>query len=342
MRRGLMLAILAAVAFGATVPLLQVAGAGLGPCTTAALLYAGAASMALPWAVRRRAGALHRADLPWLIVVVLAGAVLAPALLAWALTRTSSLTASLLLNAEAACSALFAWLFFREHIGRRVALAIVVMLAAGLVLVLAGSRGTLAVSSGAVAVLGASCLWGLDNAATRRLADRPWALVVLVKGGAGALLSGLLAVARQEAMPAWAAVLAVVLLGATGYGLSLRLYLGAQRRLGAARTASIFAIGPFVGAALAPLVGAPLPGPLGWLAGGLFVLGVWLHLSERHAHAHRHQPVEHDHLHRHDDQHHDHAHDPPVVGEHAHRHGHEARQHAHEHAPDLHHGHGHD
>jgi hypothetical protein len=38
-------------------------------------------------------------------------------------------------------------------------------------------------------------------------------------------------------------------------------------------------------------------------------VGVWLHLSERHAHEHVHEPLAHDHLHRHD-VHYDHAHEP--------------------------------
>lgn len=48
---------------------------------------------------------------------------------------------------------------------------------------------------------------------------------------------------RGEPAPASGAVLSLLALGATGYGLSLRLYLLAQRRIGAARTGSVFAAG---------------------------------------------------------------------------------------------------
>ena len=44
-------------------------------------------------------------------------------------------------------------------------------------------------------------------------------------------------------------------IGASGYGLSLRLYLLAQRAFGAARTGSVFAFAPFIGAALAIALG---------------------------------------------------------------------------------------
>ncbi|MBK9037427.1 MAG: hypothetical protein IPL61_40320 [Myxococcales bacterium] len=42
---GVMLAAFAAIAFGATTPVVAWAGRGLGPFTTAALMYAGAALM---------------------------------------------------------------------------------------------------------------------------------------------------------------------------------------------------------------------------------------------------------------------------------------------------------
>ena len=43
--RGALLALVAAVLFGVSTPLVQMAGRGLGPFTTAALLYAGAAAV---------------------------------------------------------------------------------------------------------------------------------------------------------------------------------------------------------------------------------------------------------------------------------------------------------
>ncbi len=79
---------------------------------------------------------------------------------------------------------------------------------------------------------------------------------------------------------------ALLAIGATGYGLSLRMYLLAQRAFGAARTGSVFAFAPFIGAAVA--VGLGDRG-LSWgmAAGGLFMLaGVVVHLYERHEHEH--------------------------------------------------------
>ncbi|WP_394836423.1 hypothetical protein LVJ94_05900 [Pendulispora rubella] len=135
--------------------------------------------------------------------------------------------------------------------------------------------------------------------------------------------------------------LALLACGALSFGLSLRLYLLAQRTLGAARTGSLFAFAPFVGAALAFAFGERDDVLLVAAAGALFGVAVYLHGTEAHHHHHRHEPLDHEHAHRHDDGHHTHAHDSPVTGEHSHPHRHDSTEHDHPHGADLHHRHPH-
>jgi hypothetical protein len=132
-----------------------------------------------------------------------------------------------------------------------------------------------------------------------------------------------------------------MLCGFTGYGYSLRLYLRAQRTIGAGRTGAIFSIAPFVGAAAAWALGDRPSGPNTLVAALLFATAIYLHLTEQHGHVHTHDAVEHQHAHRHDDGHHDHEHDPPADGEHSHLHRHAPTTHSHEHGLDLHHRHAH-
>jgi drug/metabolite transporter (DMT)-like permease len=340
---GVLLALGSALAFGATIPVLAWAGVGVGAYATAALLYLGASLAALAQLpLAKEAGApLTRAALPTLLVMAVAGAALAPTLLAWGIQRTGPLIGGLLLNLEAIWTVVFARLVFHEHLGRRVLAALALMTAGGLLLSLQ-PHGALAWSPlGAVAVLGATVAWAVDNTASRRLAELRPLSVVAAKGALGATLTLSLAALSGEALPeAWRAAV-LLLAGATGYGASLRLYLLAQRRIGAARTASVFALAPFLGAALGLLV---VPTALGWSTGAaaaLFALGVVLHAFERHAHAHRHEATAHEHSHRHDDGHHTHSHAPPFLGEHSHPHEHHSVEHAHEHAEDVHHAHTH-
>lgn len=130
-------------------------------------------------------------------------------------------------------------------------------------------------------------------------------------------------------------------LGLVGIGVSLVLFIRALALLGAARAGAYYATAPFAGAlAAVALLGAPVTWPL-VAAGALMAVGVWLHLTERHAHDHHHHPTDHDHAHRHDDGHHDHVHPPGTAARHSHPHRHGALTHHHPHFPDLHHRHGH-
>ena len=342
MAAGTLLAALAAACFGATTPILASAGATVGPLTSAALLYAGAAASSLVFRPREPEGApLTRAHVPRLALVALFGAALAPTLLAWGLQRAGATTGSLLLNLEAVFTVALAALVHREPIGRRVALASALMALGGAALTLGATSDERFGAAGALAIVGATAAWALDNTLTRPLAELDPSRVVSAKGTFGALCTGLLAVTFGEALPPDRAIATLLACGATGYGLSLRLYLLAQRRIGAARTGSIFALAPFVGALLAWALGDPSPTLATLVAAAFFALGVTLHATEDHGHAHVHPATEHEHAHRHDDGHHDHAHDPPVFGEHTHPHRHERMEHEHAHGPDLHHDHEH-
>jgi drug/metabolite transporter (DMT)-like permease len=337
---GSALALASAIAFGVTTPLVQRFGRGVGPFTTAAVLYAGAAVVsALPGAGKEPP--LRKGDGGRLLAVALLGAVLAPVSLAWGLQRTSGVTASLLLNLEAVFTVLLARLVWREPIGRRVALAATIMVGAGALLVAQGRTDSAVAGWGALAVVAATIAWAADNVFGRPLADRDPTRVVLGKGTLGAALSFALGRVYGEPWPAWPAAVGLAAAGAVGYGASLRLYLHAQRRIGAARTGSVFAAAPFVGAAVAWLLGEHAGGVATVAAGTLCAIAFWLHWSEAHEHEHTHEALVHEHAHRHDDGHHDHVHDSYPEGEHSHPHSHQPRTHAHPHGPDAHHRHGH-
>jgi drug/metabolite transporter (DMT)-like permease len=333
------LAVVAALCFGAVTPFVERAGRDLGAFSTAALLYAGACGFALLLGKLGTSSGtpVRRAQLRRLLAVAVCGAGIAPTLFAWGLQRAGALASSLLLNLEVVFTLLFARLVYRERLRLRLVLALSLMLSGGVALALGSASQTGWSALGALAVAGATAGWALDNTLTRALAEYDPVSVVAGKGALGALFTTGVALAVGEPRPGRTAVLALLACGATGYGLSLRFYLEAQRQVGAARTASIFALAPFVGAALAWVLDGAWPAPSSLLAALLFALGVLSHATERHRHWHTHPATEHDHPHRHDDGHHDHTHDPPVAAEHSHPHRHELVEHEHEHAPDAHH-----
>jgi drug/metabolite transporter (DMT)-like permease len=340
--RGGVLALLAATLFGVSTPLVQRFGVGIGAFSTAALLYAGAAIAGAM--LRRPAGIearLRRADTGRLLAVAAFGAVIGPVALAWGLQHTSGTSASLMLTLEALFTAVLARLFYRETMGGRVWTAMFLLLAGGAMLVVDQGRGGEARMWGLFAVLLATAAWGVDSTLSRALAERDPGQVVLAKAAIGAAATTVIAVILAEPSPTVAQALALLAIGATGYGLSLRFYLLAQRAFGAARTGSVFAFAPFIGAALAVALGDRSASGL-MAAGSLLMLaGVLLHLAESHGHAHEHGAIEHEHAHRHDDGHHDHAHEPMPAGEHSHEHRHAPTRHTHPHVPDAHHLHRH-
>ena len=340
--RGGLLALLAAALFGISTPLVQRLGAGLGAFTTAACLYAGAAIVgALSLRTAAHEARLQRSDTWRLIAMAGFGAALGPVALSWGLQHTSGASASLMLTLEALFTATLAWWLYSETMDRRVWAAMLLLLAGGMALVMdQGLQGGTQLL-GLLAVLLATVAWGVDNTLSRGLAERDPSQVVMAKASLGAAATACLAMVSGEPLPSLAAAFGLFAAGATGYGLSLRFYLLAQRAFGAARTGSVFAFAPFIGAAAAFGLGERSAGWLMLLGGLLMLAGVLLHLAESHGHEHAHEPMEHEHAHRHDDGHHTHLHDMMPTGSHSHAHIHEPVTHAHPHAPDVHHQHRH-
>ena len=344
--KGGLLALLAAALFGLSTPMVQSLGQGVGSFTTAALLYAGAALVAwvLKQAASREAG-VRASDVPRLVAMASTGAVIGPVALAWGLQHTSGSSASLMLTLEAVFTAVLAWRWYGETLDKRVTTAVALMLLGGAVLVLEQGAAGQVQLLGLLAVMLATLAWGVDNTLSRGVADRDPGQVVMVKAALGVACTATLALLFDEPLPPVAKALGLLAVGATGYGLSLRFYLLAQRSFGAARTGSVFAFAPFMGAAGAFALGDR--SGTWWMvgAGALMLLGVALHLMESHAHAHTHDELAHEHAHSHDDGHHDHTHevvhDAKSTVPHSHWHRHERLTHAHAHVPDAHHGHTH-
>jgi drug/metabolite transporter (DMT)-like permease len=340
--KGGLFALLAATFFGLSTPLVQHFGQGIGAFTTAALLYAGAGAIALM--LRQppeQEAALRRSDLPRIVAMAGFGAVIGPVALAWGLQRTSGSSASLMLTLEALFTAVFAWRLYGETMDKRVGAAMLLLLLGGIALVLEQGQAGDAQLIGLLAVLAATVAWGIDNTLSRGVADRDPGQVVLAKSGLGVLVTAVLAVIFAESLPSVSVAVILLLIGATGYGLSLRMYLLAQRAFGAGRTGSVFAFAPFIGVFGAFMLGSREGSWLLAVGGTLMLLGVLLHLFESHSHEHLHEALEHEHAHSHDDGHHLHSHDVFPQGAHSHPHRHEAMRHTHPHVPDSHHLHTH-
>jgi Permeases of the drug/metabolite transporter (DMT) superfamily len=346
--RGILQALAAAALFGLSTPLAKLLVGTIPPLLLAGLLYAGSGlGLSLGMLLRRMRrqpateAPLVRRDVPWLAGAVLFGGVLGPILLMLGLAQTPASTASLLLNLESVLTAVLAWVVFRENVDRRVFLGMLAIVAGSVLLSWQRQAGS-DVPWGALAIAGACLCWAIDNNLTRPVAGSDPVQIAAIKGGAAGAITLTLAFVMGYRFPPALPLLATGLLGFVGYGLSLVLFVLALRSLGTARTGAYFSTAPFVGAGLSLLLIAEHPNFTFWLAGALMALGVWLHVSERHAHEHAHEALVHNHRHYHDE-HHQHTHDFPWDGKepHTHPHVHEPLVHSHPHYPDIHHRHRH-
>ncbi len=344
-------ALAAAALFGVSAPVAKLLLGEFEPVVLAAFLYLGSGLGLLLFKAGQRLGntavpsetPLGKEDIPWLAGAILAGGIAAPIVLLFSLRETAGATASLLLNFEGVATTLIAAIAFKEAVTRRAWLAILAITAAAFLLSYSpGSRWGF--SLGALGILLACVLWGLDNNFTRNISAKDPLTIVIVKGFVAGLFSLLLAVLLGNALPGWTVILGALLLGSLSYGLSITLFIRAMRHLGAARTSALFGTAPLAGVLVSILLLNETPGALFLLALPLAIIGAIFLVNEEHSHYHAHAANFHDHWHQHDDDHHFHQHADEADAQtaHAHPHQHKPLEHEHHHLPDISHRHTHD
>jgi len=337
-------ALAAAALFGASAPFAKLLLSQVQPIPLAALLYLGSGlgltlikvgSKALK-APSSGEATISGSDWLWVFGAVVSGGVFAPILLLFSLSSTPAATASLLLNFEAVATTMIAAVVFREAVGRRIGVSIACVTVASILLTRStGSQWGIA--WGALGVLAACSLWGIDNNLTRHVSGKNALDIVQVKGLGAGSFSIILALMLGQTLPALPSASLALLLGFLGYGLSTVLFVTALRGLGAARTSALYAAAPFVGVIIAFVIFQQIPDVTFLMALPVMIVGAVLLVGERHAHSHIHLPE--DHAHRYEpDTHHA---DPEAQGAHPAAHSHAVTEHTHPHVPDIHHRHDH-
>ena len=315
LRRGQLAGLAAAVLFGISAPLISTVTGSGSALSIAGLLYGGATLALLAVRLFRDTEAetsVGRQDLPALAALTLLGGVVGPVALVMGLARLPAASSSLLLNLEAVFTLAIAVLLGREHLGRRGLLSAGLTIAAAVLL----SEGSLsgANAGGSALIAMATLAWGIDNNLSQSLSLRNPIQIATCKAAGASLPMLALALLLGHPFPALPVMLALLAIGALGYGISIWLDLLALRDLGAAREAVLFSTAQFVGALFSLVILREAFTPQLLVAAGLMAAGVLLLLLEQHSHWHRHDVLRHAHRHRHDtlggDPHHEHRHQP--------------------------------
>ncbi|MDO9040973.1 MAG: DMT family transporter [Desulfocapsaceae bacterium] len=343
-KKGLYSAIISAILFGLS-PVACKAIVGQMPSSLlAGLLYLGS-GLGLTGVVLRQKlpvydilKSLSRRQQVNLTGAILSGGVAAPLFLAYSIRSGTATEVSLLLNFETVATTLLAWMIFHEHIGYRVWIGKFFIIGASILVLFTGSEGVRLSISG-LSVLAACFLWGIDNNLTRELETIPASLLACVKGWTAGTFNVILFIVLFRSPVTTFQVSGTLVIGALSYGVSLVLFIHALREIGAARTSTWFASGPFVGTILSVIVLGERPPGAYWIAAPLMFLGMFLLYWEVHQHYHQHERLAHSHLHEHDE-HHPHEHDEEGESrKHDHAHIHKPTDHTHVHWPDIHHRH---
>jgi drug/metabolite transporter (DMT)-like permease len=334
-------ALLAALFFGASAPISKLLLGDVPPILMAAFLYLGSGigislvKLSQRISARQTEAGIKPPDVKWLAGAIIAGGILAPIILMISLQRTSASTASLLLNFEGVGTTMIALFFFRESVSRRALAAIFVITLASIFLS-TNFTGGFGFSLGALGVILACVLWGVDNNFTRNISAKDPLTIVAWKGLVAGTFSLLFALSLGQGLPALTSILSILLLGFISYGLSTMLFIYSMRGLGAARTSALYGTAPLAGVLLSFIIFRDPITLLLIFAATLMAAGALLLANEEHAHFHIHMPVVHEHRHNHDEFH---LHDTTDLP-HAHEHAHQLTEHEHGHMPDIHHRHG--
>lgn len=269
-------ALLAAVLFAISTPLSKKLMENIPPTFMAAFLYLGAGvgvgiMYIFNYKKEDKSLRLDKSDFKYTIAMIGLD-ILAPLLLMIGIKLGSASNASLLENFEIVATSLIALFIFKEKISHKLWIAIFFIIISSFILTFNG-KTSLDFSIGSIFVLLATISWGLENNCTKKISEKSTYQIVTLKGifsGLGSLFIGLL---LKEKIINYKYIFLAMILGFVAYGLSIFLYVRAQRDLGAAKTSAYYSVAPFVGAFLAFIINGERPDEKFFLALIFMIIG---------------------------------------------------------------------
>ena len=285
-KKGVFFALLSALLYALSVPFSKVLLEFVPSTMMAGLLYIGAGlGMGVVAIFRKGTGNFSseekftKSDLPYVFGMIILD-IAAPISLMFGLDITSAANASLLNNFEYAATALIAFFIFREKISPRLWLGIC-LTCFSCILLSVEDFSAFRFSAGSALILLSAVLWGIENNCTGALSKKDPLIIVVLKGIFCGGTSFLLALSLGEKPENLLSIAAVLVLGLFSYGLSIFVFVYAQRYLGAARTSVYSALTPFFGTALSLIIFRESPGVKYFSALVLMIASAWLSSSDK-------------------------------------------------------------
>lgn len=208
------------------------------------------------------------------IVMMIVLDILAPISLMLGLKMSTPENVALLNNFEIVATSLIALFIFKERISKRLWFGITLITISTIILSV-GDVSAFKFSIGSAFVILACVFWGIENNCTRKLSNNDPLKVVVIKGIFSGLGSLLVAIILDELTFNITLILYTLLLGFVAYGLSVFLYVSAQRGLGASKTSAYYAVAPFISVVLSFILFLEFPSYSYYIALFIMILGAY-------------------------------------------------------------------
>ena len=238
--------ILSAILFAFCVPVSKLLSPKISSTIMGGLLYLGAGLGLYFTTIIKRQNielTLTKKELPYIIAMVLLD-ISAIILLMLGISKTTGANASLLGNFELVATSFVACIFFKELLSKRIWISVILITIACIILSFDGMNSFI-FNIGSIFVLLSALCWGIENNCTKMLSIKDIRQITMIKGIFSGLGSLAIALVIGSNFPEIKYIVALLLLGFISYGVSVCLYIYAQRFLGAAKTASYYATSPF-------------------------------------------------------------------------------------------------
>jgi len=241
-----MCAILSAISYAICIPFAKILTPYVQPITLGGFLYLGAGIGLgiMQILIKSCPNPLTKKEFPYIFAIVGLD-ISAITFLMIGLSKTTGANASLLGNFELVITSLFAYVFFKEIISKKIVFAVIIITIACIILTFEKVE-SFTFNIGSIFVLLSSICWGIENNCTRMISSKSTKQITTIKGICSGFGSLILAIIFKENFPIFKYLISALSLGFISYGLSVSLYIYSQRYIGAVKTGAYYSVAPFI------------------------------------------------------------------------------------------------
>lgn len=246
-RGAIFFALFSAVTYAICIPCIKLLDGYIPPVMTGAFLYLGAGLGLSITSIFKHSDArllLTKKEFPFMVATVVLD-ISAVTFLVSGISRTESANAALLGNFELVATSVFAYFIFKECISKKLLTAIILITFASIILTFEGKSG-LIFNSGSVFVLLSCLCWGMENNCTKIMSIKDTRQITFIKGCFTGLGSLVISMLIGEVFPEAKYILLTLILGFISYGISVCMYIYAQRLSNAPKTGAFYSSAPFI------------------------------------------------------------------------------------------------